>query len=328
MVRPAVVLCTLAACAHFEQEDVVVDMRVLAMQSDVPEQVLDVDLANPPAVTDLLAQMTPTTVCALVADPVQARGIHWDMTLCVLNDEERCRVRTAPFVVLAEGDIDDPETTAPEPQMCATVMPDGNLAGIILQAVMEDSIDGLGGIDYGIGLRVRASGDPADTNIFAAKTLRVSPRIPANRVANHNPPDTPFTAAKDGVNPLPFPMGRCVDQTAPLTIVPTQRVRLEPVEPDGAREAYVVPTIDGQSEMFTESLTYQWLGSAGGFSSDTTGGPRNRATGDPAPLFSDFRAPPASAIDAFPLDISIWVIQRDERLGAHWYESCIRVVPE
>ena len=63
-------LCALAACTKFAPEDVVVDMRVLAMQADVPEQVLDVDLANPPPVTDLLAQMVPTRMCALVADPM------------------------------------------------------------------------------------------------------------------------------------------------------------------------------------------------------------------------------------------------------------------
>ena len=28
-----------------------------------------------------------------------------------------------------------------------------------------------------------------------------------------------------------------------------------------------------------------------------------------------------------PTDVALWVVQRDERLGAHWYESCVRVVP-
>ena len=28
-----------------------------------------------------------------------------------------------------------------------------------------------------------------------------------------------------------------------------------------------------------------------------------------------------------PTDVDVWVIQRDERLGVRWYESCIRVVP-
>ena len=44
-------------------------------------------------------------------------------------------------------------------------------------------------------------------------------------------------------------------------------VRLTPIEPDGVREEYVVPTLDGSARMFTESLSYQWSASAGGFSS-------------------------------------------------------------
>jgi hypothetical protein len=28
-----------------------------------------------------------------------------------------------------------------------------------------------------------------------------------------------------------------------------------------------------------------------------------------------------------PTDVSIWIVQRDERFGVHWYESCIHVTP-
>jgi hypothetical protein len=78
-------------------------------------------------------------------------------------------------------------------------------------------------------------------------------------------------------------------------------------------------------EQFTESLTYQWLASAGDIDGGS-GGPRDPTTGNPAPLFSDFRAPPADELLG-PTDISIWVVQRDERLGARWYETCVRVIP-
>jgi hypothetical protein len=98
-----------------------------------------------------------------------------------------------------------------------------------------------------------------------------------------------------------------------------------PIEPDGVRESYVVPTLDGQSQQFTESLTYQWVASAGGFSSGSTGGPRD-FSGNPAPLFTDYRAPSAADLTG-PTDVSIWIIQRDERYGAAWYESCLRVMP-
>ena len=69
-----------------------------------------------------------------------------------------------------------------------------------------------------------------------------------------------------------------------------------------------------------------WLATAGGFSSGSTGGPRDVATGDPAPLFTDYRAPAAEDLTG-PTDIQLWIVERDERLGAVWYESCVRVVP-
>ena len=87
----------------------------------------------------------------------------------------------------------------------------------------------------------------------------------------------------------------------------------------------MVPTLDGKSQTFTESLTYQWIASSGGFSSGSTGGPRD-VSGNPAPLQSDYESPAAEDLMG-PEDVTIWIIQRDERLGVQWYEACIRVVP-
>jgi hypothetical protein len=320
----------LGACGTFENENIVLDTRVLAMVADVPDQIVDVDLTQPVDPIALLEQMKPSTVCALVADPSFDRPLRYSLTLCALSSADRCR-GSSPKVVLAQGLLDDPDITivpapgGPAPAMCATVMPDGNLLGIILKVLNEDVFQGLGGIDYGLSLQVGGEGvDPA-LDLFAAKRLRVSPRIPPGLSENHNPPETPFTGAKDGIDPQPLPMGRCVDQLAPLELVPTQRVRILPVEPDGARETYVVPTIDGMQQTFTESLTYQWLAGSGGFSSGSTGGPRD-FSGNPAPLFTDYRAPKAADLDGVT-DIPIWIVQRDERLGARWYETCIRVRP-
>jgi len=317
------VFLALAACGSFEDEDIVVDTRVLAMQATVPDQLVDVDLANPQDPIMLLDQLVPTTMCTLIADPSFDRKLRYTLTLCRFLDSGRCS--SVPQVMLAEGLLDDPDITVPEPQLCVTVNPDGNLLGVILKSLEGDVLQGLGGVDYGVGLRVGGDGVDPSLDLFAGKTLRVIPRIPAGRTANKNPSVDHFDAALDGENPMPLPMGRCVDQTAPLVLVPTQRVRLTPIEAPDSREVYIVPTIDGKQEMFTESLTYQWMAGAGGFTSGSTGGPRD-ISGNPAPLFTDFKAPKAEDL-AGVTDIPLWIVQRDERLGAHWYESCVRVVP-
>jgi hypothetical protein len=146
------------------------------------------------------------------------------------------------------------------------------------------------------------------------------------RAANTNPTMMRLDGALEDQPASPVaPFVRCPDNPSPPMLAPGTKLRLTPVEPDGAREVYVVPTLDGKSQTFTESLTYQWVASAGGFSSGTTGGPRD-ITGNPVPLFTDYRSPPAQDLDG-PTDIALWIIQRDERLGETWYEGCLRVVP-
>lgn len=318
----AVACAAVAACTSFESAEIVLDTRVIAMQATVPDQVIDVDLENPPEPAALLEQLEPSTMCALVADPAHDRGLRWSMTLCVLDGDQRCD--SDATILLASGTAPDPDTTQPAPELCATVMPDGNLLGVLLEALEEDPLSGLGGIDYGISLVVGGEDVEPALDLFAGKRMRVAPRIPEARTRNANPHVRRFDATLDGET-VRLPLGRCVDQVAPLELAPRQEIRLSPIEDPEVREVYVVPRLDGEQQTFTESLTYQWLASAGGFSSGETGGPRD-VSGNPAPLFTDFRAPSAEELRG-PTDLALWIVQRDERLGSQWYESCVRVVP-
>jgi hypothetical protein len=154
--------------------------------------------------------------------------------------------------------------------------------------------------------------------------LRIQPRIPPELMANNNPTLDHLEISVDGANNVPFTPGRCWDQPTPLEVAAGATVRIYPVEPDGARETYVVPTIDGMTRQFTESLTYQWLATAGSFSSGNTGGARD-PFGNPAQLWTEWRAPSEDFDE--PFNVDLWVIQRDERLGVSWNQTCIRVIP-
>lgn len=322
--RRAWLVLTLAGCGSFEDEDIVIDTRVLAMAATVPDQVIDVDLENPQSDVELLEQLVPSRMCALVADPAKQRRLRWAMTLCVLNADERCY---GPRSMLGEGLSEDPETTLDEQAIaiCADIPPDGNLLGVIRFAFEEDQFGGLGGLDYGVQLVVGGEDvDPA-LDLYAGKSLRVAPRIPAERTANTNPDLERIEMTVEDGEPITLPLGRCVTQADKVTVSPRALVRFTPIESPTTRETYVVPTVDGQSQAFTEAPTYQWTAGAGGFSSGMTGGPRDFA-GNPAPLFTDWRAPRAEDVGA-GLDVPIWLVQRDERLGATWYEGCVRVVP-
>jgi len=324
MVKRLLLACALAACGKFQDPNIVVDLRVIGMTTTVPEQVIDVDIANPQPPVDLLQQLGPSDVCALVADPnFDGRRLRWTMTLCPVTSTDRCDL-SEPHAQIGSGLIDDPDITVPEPKLCATVEPDGNLLGVVTYALNNDVLHGLEGEAYAVQLVVGGEGADPSLDLYASKSLQVIADYPAGREPNHNPTLTEIDATlPDADAPIPLPLGRCVDQTAPLEVAPGTKIRLTPVEPDGVRETYDVIKLDGTLAMFTENITYQWTAGAGGFSDGNTGGPHDPFGNEP-PLFSDFTAP--KDIDA-QMDVPIWIVQRDERLGAAIYESCIRVTP-
>jgi len=319
----AAALALMAGCSSFENEDIVIDLRVLAISATPPEQVVTIDLAAPQNPVQLLQQLVPTQVCALVSDPAFERRVSYRFTLCVYGTGARCDDVTAP---LGSGTIADPDT-APlgQTQLCTSIEPNGNLLGVLSETLMDDPFSGLGGVDYLVQLVVGGEGDEPTREAYAAKTLRVAPKIPASRQANVNPTLDGIDAALGDDTPVRLAIGRCVDQARPLEMAPSTRIKLTPIEAPTARESYVVPTIDGRMMMFTESLTYQWLATGGSFSQGSTGGTRD-VSGNSPDLFTEYRAPKAGDLDG-PTDIQLWVVQRDERYGATWYETCVRVTP-
>jgi hypothetical protein len=343
VVKTIVIASLLAGCASFEDPNIVIDLRVLAMSATVPEQILDVDLTNPPPPETLLAMLQPSMVCALVGDPGNARRLRWSMTLCPETDTDRCDDED-PQAVIGSGLADDPELSTmdfTQPDnclvngvvasqcMCGIVQPDSNLLAVLSTSLANDSLSGFQGLDYAVVLRV--GGENADPSLdqYAQKALRVAARVPANREPNNNPTMMQMQFKFADTNDKAAP-GRCADpfdvtKGNRIVVAPGTEVNLFPVEGPGAKEMYVIPTLDGGSEMFTESLTYQWMASGGGISRGDTGGPKD-AFGNDAPVDTDWTAPSASEIHG-PTDFTVWMIQRDERLGANWEEFCMHVTP-
>ncbi len=319
-------------CGSFADPAIVSDLRVLAITAEPPEQLLEFDIANPPTAQQLLAQLKPVEICALLHNPGDPRPLRWSLTVCGGDISDRCPA-DEPLLEVASGTLANPATTSPEPSLCATLQPSLSFLFIVQQAIGADQISGLGGINVNVQLAFAVDEDFATAPLYGAKKIVLAPRIPAERMVNHNPVVTTYTAqlASAAKQPfgdaVPLPLGRCLDLAVrgqvPFTAAAGNRVRITPIEPAGAREPYVVPTLSGGSRMFTESLTYQWLATAGGFTAGSTGGKRD-AFGNPALLYSDWKVPTDLAE---PLDVSLWILPRDERLGSAWVETCIRVMP-
>lgn len=311
-----------AGCGSFEDAAIVIDLRIVGMEAQPPEQLVPLDPTMPPDPATI--ELAPVEVCAHVGDPGPSRSLDWQMTACPIGDDLRCD-RDRPQLAIAGGTIEDPEDAAVAPTMCGTVPGGDEPLPLLLDAIADDTLGGFGGIDLIVLLRVVPIGGDEDQAIYGSKRYRYAAQLPAERRANINPSVERFDTLLDEVAGAPLAYGRCRDQAAPLTIVAGDELTLDPIEPEGVREDYVVPTFDGGSRMFTESLTYQWMAGAGEFSRNSTGGPRD-AFGNFPPLDTIYRTPPVDEVTE-PIDVPLWINQRDERLGAAQYQSCVRVLP-
>ena len=306
-----VALAALGACGSFEDPTRVIDLRVLGIEADRPELVLDFDPEHP---EDLVPQLeaSPITLRALVADPADARRLEWDLAVCPPTETLRCDDPGATVVKsIGHGTVADPETAFEPPTGTFTVPLD-----VLMESIRADSLAGFGGVAVQVQLQVWPQGDRTQM-IYAAKRVVVAPRLPAQRVPNVNPTLESLLVDEDENQPLQ--PGRCGDPaTTPLAVVPEQEVVLLPVEPEGVRETYVLPTFEGGVRTIVENLRYSWFTTAGSFSAGQTGGPTD-GFGNKPPLDSTWRAPEE------PGEVRLWLVQRDERGGLAWTEYCARV---
>lgn len=322
-----------AGCATFEDPAIVLDLRVVAMTAEPPEQVLEIDLSGqaPPAPEALLGQLVPTRVCAYVADPGLPRELRWSMTACLPTEDLRCDPER-PQVFLAEGRLGDPELVPDGGRACTRIEHAANPAGwlaIFTSQLERDPTRGLAGLDYAIELRIGDPGAPREQDVFGVKQARISARLPATKTANRNPSITDLQLSVGPIRGQSAPRRRCPENDPRDQFVASSGavVTLFPLEPgqsadEPAREEFTIPTLDGGFATFTETLTYQWLAGAGTFQDAITGGPPD-IFGNETLLGTDWTAPQVSATT----DVPIWLIQRDARLGASVTETCIRVVP-
>lgn len=319
MVKRSILILALAACGKFEDPDIVIDLRPISIDADWPEQVVTVDAMSQPA--DIIAQLHDTVLRVVISDLNFDRGIRWSAEVCNTDNDSRCD-HDNPYEMLGSGVWDDPDLNPYRAYPTLTIPADGNLLNILLDELDSDALHGLGGITFALSLRIGGADADPSLDQYLTKQMMVSPAIPAGRIANHNPTLDGFDAQLDDGPDFLLTIGRCGTGAVPLTIQPGQKLRIEPIENIATRETYVVPTIDGSTRTFTEAVTYQWLATSGKFSSGNTGGGHD-PFGNLEPTHTDWTAPKVDA----PTRVSMWIIQRDERLGVALYETCVIVQP-
>lgn len=316
----ALVAAQVAACGDFERPSIVLDLRVLGIQAEPPEVVSPFDPDNP---DDL--ELEEIHVCALVADPADERRLEYSLTVCAPRNKGRCDNAAAPFIELSFGTVGDPESSTAASEICGTVPDGAAMLPILEESIRTDNLSGFGGVEVQVELVVRGEGQPFEEAEFATKSLLYAPEIPEGRQPNRNPTVDGFTVSIDGAAPIDLPLGRC-GQIEPLEVALDAELEITPVEPASAREDYVLPTFDGDFVRITEYTRYAWYATAGKWGPQNSGGPRDVAGNEP-PLDSTFTAELPEEDRGAPIDVRMWFVQRDERGGQAWYESCVRIVP-
>jgi hypothetical protein len=313
-----------AACTDFEDPAQVRDMRILGMRAEPPEVVVPYDPDNPTRID--IGALGQVEVCALVADPAERRGMRYTMSACRPTQNGRCGPDDSVYEI-GSGEIDDPESSDEPVRMCATLSATAELVSVLMAAIDEDSFLGFGGISAQVTLEVTPDG--GGETLYGFKRVRYAAQLPAERVANANPTVTGFAGLRrptgERGRDFAVPLGRC-GEIEPFPVAPNERVQLLPTEAEGARERYVVPTFEGGSRHFTENLTYQWHATEGDWSPFESGGTLDVAGNEP-PIDSTWRAPDDPEVIGDGIDVRMWIVQRDERGGQAWYETCAHVAP-
>ena len=355
-VLKAAALCLIVACGDFESRSVVLDLRVLAMTAEPPEVVAPIDLdaivapedGEPVPLPDLSA-VPDSEICAAIAEPDRDRSLRYRVRACWPTDSGRCDDEERVAVLLSGSD-DDPDTLTPDPEsgdapprLCVTLAPALAVTTILLdqlqayqddgedpnQALTADVLTNGGNLDVQIELAVRGQDEDEAAARFGTKRMRYALPLPEDRVANRNPTLETLQAEPDAEAATTAAPARCGDGEPPLQVSAGSDIRFDPVEAEDAREDYSVLTFDGEERAFTENLSYDWYATAGSWQRETSGGPLDFA-GNPPPLDSTWTAPSTDQVrrdsdGTGTLDVSIWLVQRDERGGGSVWQTCVRV---
>jgi hypothetical protein len=329
-VKRLLVLALVAGCATFEDPTIVLDLRVIAMETEPPEQVLDVPMERLPSIQEILDQLKPIRVRAHIAEPGRPGPLAWTMSACILDEGLRCE-DPATAIDFAGGILADPEnnsvgdpckdTFEPGGTVCGQLVPDNRFVQMLFKALEADPTRGLGGIDIGFQLRVFGIDVEPFAEVFAAKHVRFAARVPFDRKPNNNPHIDQLLLGR-GATGANVQKQHCRDTGGVDVVEAGERVTLYPVSREGDNEMYVLPTLDGGSERFVEYLSYQWIATAGSFSDEMTGGPPD-VFGNIRLDGTEWKAPDFEN-EGF---VTIWALQRDARYGLRWREACIKVVP-
>lgn len=348
-----VLLC--ACTPDFDNETTIKDLRALGASAEPPEFLIDAgptsmkpelcpDQATLQALfTEAMMSVPPSlptmTLRPLLVDPQGAgRPVHYRAVACVSPtggvDEQGGGGNMMPggvrqtigrgecpdgAPVLAEGDA----APAPGSLMPKIEIPLPLTPNLLVAALGQDPL----GLIYGLALTVEVTATAGQEGVILRKRVLISPRLTADQVPNQNPIIPALSYRKTEDDPLiPY------DPAQPPVVKLGEKLRLEPAP--GEKQTY--PTRIGDrhtgcvhTQTVTEAHRFAFYATAGDFSPDTTT-TEPPVFRDPGPdvhrLESVYHAPKELAPGQSDV-VHVWIVTRDERVGASFVEVMLKLVP-
>jgi hypothetical protein len=276
----AALAATWACTPSFEGQEIVRDLRILAVQAEPPEAAIDLSTGK----------SAPVQVRVLSVDPAPRAALAASGSLCFPTDSGRCdQVLSVPIgpaqMVADEG-----------PSWILQVSP-----AIAQAAVQEDDLKGFGGVRVQLSLSV-SDGDPHGP-VFAEKLLLFSP--PGGTV-NHNPGIASLELTDDGA-----PAGTVLPGDRPSWAVGVPIGILPHLAPgEGGAETYTTTDLQGNAVTLTETPRYSFFALPGADLDTSTADEPLPGSKPPKGLV---RLTPLQRGPG-----TLWIVVRDGRGGVGW----------
>ena len=355
-------LSAASACTDFANPTTVVDLRMLAVQTEPSEIILDADLSNPAMPVVDPANNPGVTVTPLIVDPLgDGRPVTYTISACPNN----------PFAAAPQGggqgggafpsggarttvgsalcDENSPTTwlltegPVPAERGIQVFLGIDQLTAAFMADIFPDQFGNLhGGFDLGMPLTLDITVNAGTEQIRGIKrVLYWAQRINDTQLANQTPTidtlslfyfrdDATFEPVDEPMPIKPLPeaphdVGQGVDS---VWILPSP----------GNAEPFQTTVIDADTHRavpFTverETLRYRFFATAGTFNPQATSSERNPAFDVKAPIRieSQYTLPTADQIatDAYgQAVVTIWVVVRDDRGGESWQTRQLLITP-
>jgi hypothetical protein len=351
-----------AACTDFENPTTIIDLRMLAVQTEPSEVILDADLSNPAMPVVDPANNPGILVTPLIVDPRgEGRPVTYTISACPNN----------PFAAAPQGggqgggafpsggarttvgsalcDENGPNTwvltegTVPAERGIEVFLTIPQLTAAFMADIFPDQFGNLhGGFDLGMPLTLDIKVDAGTEQIRGVKrVLYWATRINDAQVANQNPT----------IDRLDLFNVR--DEATFEPMDPPEEIKPAPEMPhpvdEGLRTVWIMPSA-GNAESFQttvidpdthravpftverETLRYRFFATAGTFAPANTSTERNPVfdVTKPSRIESQYTLPTADQItteaDGTAV-VTIWVVVRDDRGGESWQQRQLRIKP-